>query len=45
MFVERWIELNKTEMNKLLNDANEISKIIASIVLKLKDTKANLIKE
>lgn len=39
------LQLNKSDMNKLLTEANEISKIIASIVIKLKETKANVIKE
>jgi four helix bundle protein len=39
------LKLNKVELNSLLNEVNEISKVIASIVIKLKDTKANIIKE
>jgi four helix bundle protein len=39
------LKLNKTELNSLLNEINEISKIIASIIIKLKETKANTIKE
>jgi hypothetical protein len=33
------------ELNSLLNEVNEISKVIASIVIKVKGTKANIIKE
>ncbi len=39
------LKLNKVELNSLLNEVNEISKVIASIVIKVKDTKANIIKE
>lgn len=39
------LKLNKVELNSLLSEVNEISKVIASIVIKVKDTKANIIKE
>uniref|UniRef100_A0A7V2ZKV1 Four helix bundle protein n=1 Tax=Ignavibacterium album TaxID=591197 RepID=A0A7V2ZKV1_9BACT len=39
------LELNKDELNNALREVTEISNIIASIILKLKDTKANVIKE
>jgi four helix bundle protein len=39
------LKLNKVELNSLLNEVNEISKVIASIVIKVKSTKANIIKE
>jgi four helix bundle protein len=39
------LKLHKVELNYLLNEVNEISKVIASIVIKVKDTKANIIKE
>jgi len=39
------LELNKDELNNALNEVVEISNIIASIIIKLKVTKANIIKE
>ncbi|MCU0332856.1 MAG: four helix bundle protein [Ignavibacteriaceae bacterium] len=39
------LKLNKVELNNLLSEVNEISKVIASIVIRVKDTKANIIKE
>lgn len=39
------LRLNKSELNKLLAEAIEISNIIASIIIKLKETKSNVIKE
>ncbi|MFO7526516.1 MAG: four helix bundle protein [Ignavibacteriaceae bacterium] len=39
------LNLNKNELNNALNEVVEISRVIASIVIKLKDTKANIIKE
>lgn len=39
------LELNKDEFNNALKEVTEISNIIASIILKLKDAKANVIKE
>ncbi len=39
------LDLNKDELNIALNEVIEISNIIASIVIKLKETKANVIKE
>ena len=39
------LKVDKNKINDLLKEVNEISKIIASIVVKLKDIKANIIKE
>lgn len=39
------LDLNKDELNTALNEVVEISNIIASIIIKLKDTKSNIIKE
>jgi four helix bundle protein len=39
------LKVDKNKINSLLSEADEISKIIASIIIKLKGTKANLIKE
>ncbi len=39
------LDLNKDELNFALNEAVEISNIIASIFIKQKNTRANIIKE
>ena len=39
------LNLDKEKLNELLNEIIEISNIIASIILKLKNTKSNIIKE
>jgi four helix bundle protein len=39
------LKLYHNELNRLLKETAEISKIIASIIIKLKNTKATLIKE
>ena len=39
------LKLDKNKVNGLLKEADEISKIVASIIVKLKDVKANVIKE
>jgi len=39
------LKIDKNRINSLLSEVDEISKIIASIIIKLKSTKANLVKE
>jgi four helix bundle protein len=39
------LKIDKKKINDLLTEVDEISKVIASIILKLKDIKAKVIKE
>jgi len=39
------LELNRNKLNELLKEVDEISKIIATIIIKLKDSKASVVKE
>ncbi|MGA9292586.1 MAG: hypothetical protein WBV81_08330 [Ignavibacteriaceae bacterium] len=45
MSFKRWIKIDKNKIDYLLSEINEISKIIASIIIKLKKSNSNIIKE